>query len=217
MLFAESRDFAHVLERKWLTADEVRSRFDADKRNACGRYFFNQRFEARNVEIAFERAIVDRLQAFRNDEFFDAPAEARDVRFRRREVEVHRNDVAGLNKCRGENVFRRASLVDGQEVIHAENFGNLRRHAVVGFGAGVGVVGTEHRGLLQVAHGVDAGVGEHVHEDIAILQKEGVVAGFVHACDAFLHGREVQFLNDADFVHFERNFFSAEELYISHL
>ena len=29
---------------------------------------------------------------------------------------------------------------------------------------------------LEVAHGVDAAVGEHVEEDVAVLQQEGVVA-----------------------------------------
>ena len=216
VFFAEGGDFAHVLERKRLPADEIRSRFDTDKRNASRRNFFNQRFKARNIEITFERAIVNRFQTFFDDEFFDAPAEARDVRLGRREVEVHRNHVARLDKCGGEDVFRRASLVDGQKVFHAENFGNFCRHTVVGFGSGVSVVCPEHGGLLQVAHGVHAGIGQHVHEDIAVLQKEGVVAGFIHASKAVFRRRQIQFLNNAHLVHFERNFFPAVEFYISH-
>ena len=79
-----------------------------------------------------------------------------------------------------DDVLGGAALVDGQEVLGAEDLHDRLLQPGVGSRAGVGVVGHHHRGDLLVAHGVGAAVGEHVEEDVAVLQQEGVEAGAFH-------------------------------------
>ena len=132
------------------------------------------------------------------------------------EVEVHGHHVAGLDVGGGEDVLGGAALVRRQEVVHVEELAHLGGQAVVGLGAGVGVVGAEHGGLLEVAHRVDARVGQHVHEDVFVLQQEGVVAGLVHQAAALLHRGKAKLLDDADLVHLEGQLLAAVELDVGH-
>ena len=93
----------------------------------------------------------------------------------------------------------------GKDILRAEDLLDGGLDAVEGLGAGVGVVGDAHRGHLLVGHTVDAGVREHVHVDVFVLKKECVVAGFLDALEALLDRKQVEFLDDAHFVHLQRN------------
>ncbi len=216
VLPANRRDFAHVLQGERLTANQVGARFNAHEGDVVNADFLNECLQARDVEVALKGAVVDWLESLLNDQLLDAPAQAGDVRFRGGEVEVHGHHVAGLNECRSEDIFCSAPLVDGEEVVKAENFANLGGHAVVGFRTGVGVIGAQHGRLLEVAHGVHARIGEHIHEDVAILKKEGVIPRFVHLACTLLHGREKKLLDNAHLVHLKRKRFATVERNVSH-
>lgn len=55
--------------------------------------------------------------------------------------------------------------------------------------AGVDVVSPEHGGLHLVAHGIDAGVSEHVQEDIAVVELERVKTGVPHLLKPLVGGQ----------------------------
>ena len=138
------------------------------------------------------------------------------MRLRRGEVEVHRDNVARLDKSHGDDVLAGSALVSGQEVFCAEYFA----HFVFKFGKGraarVTVVGDEHGGLLPVAHGVDAAVGQHIHIYVFVLKQKCVVSRLGNAFEPFFHRRKIEFLHDTHFVHFQRDLFSAEKFHVCH-
>ncbi len=85
----------------------------------------------------------------------------------------------------------------------AEQLLQLFLHAEIALAAGVGVIRPEHGGFHVIAHGVDAGVGEHIQEDVAVVELEGVVAGVLHFLQPLGGGQQVQFLYDTNLVHFQ--------------
>ena len=119
------------------------------------------------------------------------------------EVEIHQRNHARAHIRLREDVLGRTALVGGQDVLRAEDFLDGGLDAIEGLGAGVGVVGDAHRGHLLVGHSVDAGVREHVHVDVFVLEKECVVAGFLDALEALLDREQVEFLDDAHLVHLQ--------------
>lgn len=55
----------------------------------------------------------------------------------------------------------------------------------------VAVIRLHHRGQLLVAHRVHAAVGQHVDEDVAVLQQERVVARLVERFQPALDGHQI--------------------------
>ena len=102
-----------------------------------------------------------------------------------------------------QTLYMGPALVGGEEVLHAEELRELGVHAEEGLAPGVGVVGAEHGRLHLVAHGVDAGVGEHVQEDVGIVELEGVEPGGADALQALADGEERELLDDLDLVHLQ--------------
>ena len=82
--------------------------------------------------------------------------------------------------------------------------------------AGVAVVADEHGGRLAVAHRVDAGICEHVEEDVLILQQEGVVARLGDGRGAALDGLQVQLLHHAHLVQLEGDVHAGVEFDVGH-
>jgi len=103
-----------------------------------------------------------------------------------------------------------------QEEVEAEDLAQLLVETRVGGAAGVAVVGDQHGRLLPVAHGVDAAVGEHVEEDVFVLEQEGVVARLVHRLMPVLDRPQVQLLHDAHLVHLQGDPLTAEHPYLRH-
>ncbi|MPM80597.1 hypothetical protein SDC9_127647 [bioreactor metagenome] len=100
--------------------------------------------------------------------------------------------------------------------MRAKQLANLALQAVVGRAAGVAVVCDHHRGNGLIAHRVDPAVGEHVQIDILISQQKCVVARRCHRFLPRFHGKQVQLLHHAHFVHLERELFSRKQFYFAH-
>ncbi len=62
-----------------------------------------------------------------------------------------------------------------------------------------------------------AAVGQHVHEHVRVLQEERVVSRLVHRLQPVFDRRQVQFLNDAHLVHFQRKIGAAVEFDARHV
>ena len=120
---------------------------------------------------------------------------------------VHRNHVSGFHKGAGNNVFTGSALVGGKQVFLAEDIPYGLLQAVKALGTGIGVVRTEHGGDLVVAHGVDAGIRQHVQIDVVRAELKGIKPGFPCGFQAAFHGNKMQLLHHADFVQFQGNLF----------
>ncbi len=155
------------------------------------------------VDIALEGqgALAD--QALVLDQLLHPAAYTGDMGLGGGEVVVHDDAVAGLDKAGGQDVLAGPALVGGEAVGDAEQLLELFLHAEIALAAGVGVVGPEHGGFHVVAHGVDAGVRQHIQENIAVMQLEGVEAGVPDLLQPLLSGQQVQLLDNAHLVHFQ--------------
>ena len=142
--------------------------------------------ELAEVYVALEGVVARGLYALVLDELGHAGAEAGDMRLGRGEVEVHRHHVAGLHKGDGQDVLAGAALVGGEEEVGAKELVHLRLEPVEAGAAGVAVVAYQHGGGLAVAHAVYAGIGEHVEEDVLVLEQEGVVPSLRDGLEAAL-------------------------------
>lgn len=105
-------------------------------------------------------------------------------------------------------MFSQARPGGRAEGIFAEYVFHSLFQAVKALGAGIGVVRTEHGGDLVVAHCVDAGIRQHVQINVIRAELEGVETRFPCGFQAALHGNEVQLLDYADLVQFQRNLLS---------
>ncbi len=187
-------------------------RLHAHEGDVVGAIFLYDRFKFADIHIALERQVARDFETLVLDKLLDHAAIQRDMRLRGREVIVHRHDLAGLHEDLGQDVFAGAALVRRQDPVHAEQLAQLGFEPCIGRASGVAVVGHHHRGDLLIAHRVHAAVGQHVHEHVAVLQQEGVVAGLVHGLEPGFDRQQCKLLNDAHLVHFKRQGFTAEEL-----
>ncbi len=205
VLLGDFGGFLHVLIGHRLTADEVGAGFQAHEGNVVDAFLGNAFLQTFNVDISLERQVAVGFKAFILHELFHVAALSGDVSLRGGEVVVHDDAAARLDEALGEDVLAGAALMRGGDPFHAEDLFQLVAHAVERLGAGIGIVGAEHCGLHVVAHGVDAGVGEHIHEDIAVMQLECVESRLVHLLQTLIHGQQVQLLDDLDFVKLHRD------------
>ena len=82
------------------------------------------------------------------------------------EMEVGRDEIAGLYERLGEHVLARPALMDGEEILLAQYLAHLIRHAVIARAARIGIIGKVEGARLRVAHGVEAGIGDHIDEHV---------------------------------------------------
>ena len=125
------------------------------------------------------------------------------------EVIVHGHDVAGLDEGLGQQMFSGAALVGREKVFVTEDLTHRVEQPVEALRTGVGVVGLHHRGLLIVGHGIGAAIGKHVEKNVARAKEEGVVTCLFHCLETFTGGCQPRLLNNAHFVHFDRDFGSV--------
>lgn len=217
MLATGGRDLAEVLQRERLAADEVGAGLHAHVADRLRATLVDEAPQRLDVEVALERMVGGDLEPLGADQLHDLAAVDGDVLLGGGEVVIHRDQRAGADHRLADDVLRGAALVGGQEVIHAEDLDELVVQARVGRGAGVGVVGHEHRRLLILAHRVDAGVREHVQEHVGVLQQEGVEAGLFHRLAPLLDRQQRQLLNDSHLVHLERQLLTAVELHLRYV
>ena len=216
VLAAYLADVVHILQGERLAADEVRAGLYAQEGDVLRARLGDEAAQLVEVDVALEGVVARGLYALVAEQLGHGAAEAGDVRLGRGEVEVHRHHVAGLHEGDGEDVLAGAALVGGEEEVRAEELVHLGLQPVEGRAAGVAVVADEHRGGLAVAHAVDAGVGQHVEEDVLVLEQEGVVARLGDGLGAALHGLEVQLLHHAHLVQLEGDVHTGEEFDVRH-
>ena len=113
----------------------------------------------------------------------DGRAHQIEVRLGGGEVVIHRDEGAGLDEGLGKQVLASASLVSRQQILVAENLLDRVCQLVKALRAGIGVIGQQHGGLLIVAHGIGAAIGQHIHENVAGAKKKCVVASFFHCLE----------------------------------
>ena len=98
-----------------------------------------------------------------------------------------------------------AALVHRHRPVEPHHLFDGRRQPGEALRAGIGVIRHHHRAQLVIAHGVGAAVGQHVEEDIAGGQQEGVVAGVSDRGQAVTDGGKGGLLDNAHFVHLHRD------------
>ena len=146
------------------------------------------------------------IESFRPEKLQHGRAHQIEVRLGGGEVIVHRDISAGLDEGLGKQVLGSASLVSRQQILVAENLLHRIRQLVKALRAGIGVVGQQHGGLLIVAHGIGAAVGQHVQKNVAGTKKKCVVARFLHCLEPLAGRGQSNLLHNADFVHLDGNF-----------
>ena len=191
----------HVLVGDGLAADEIGTGLQPDEGDVGGRLLQNTGFQRVQIDIALEGkiAVADKPLLF--DQLLHASTQTGDMRLGGGEVVVHDDTAAGLDKAGGENVLAGPALVGGQAVLNAEQLLELGLHAEEGLAAGVGIIGLQHGRLLAVGHGVDARISEHIQENVAVMQLEGIEPGLLHFFKTLGSGQQVQLLDDLDLVH----------------
>ena len=200
---ADIGDGQHVLQAHRLSADEVGAGFHAHEGDFLRAQFLDGLAEFLQVEVTLERIVGLGDETLLVHQFHHFAAQAGDVGLGRGEMEVHESVHARFYIGFGQDVFCRTALVGGQHILCTKDFLNGRLHAIEGFGACVGIVGDAHGCYLFVRHTVDAGIGEHIHVNIFVLQQEGIVTGFLDALEALFYGEEGEFLDHAHLVHLQ--------------
>lgn len=56
--------------------------------------------------------------------------------------------------------------------------------------------------MLEIGHGVDPGIREHIQKDIPVMKLEGIEARLLHLLQALGRGQQLQLLDDLYLVHF---------------
>ena len=176
----------------------------------------NERRESGDIHIALEGVGTGDFDSCRRDELFDRSPVARDVRPCGGEVVVHWHDRTRCHQRLREDVFTGAALVCGQKIRQAKNLLQFVFQTRVGGTAGIAVVGNQHRCLLLVAHGIDTAIGEHVHENVLVLQQESIVACRADGGETLLHGRKMQLLHNAHLVHLQWELLVAKKFDLGH-
>ena len=159
------------------------------------------------VQVALEGVGADRVDGVIRHQFLNLAAVQVNVGVRGGEMVVHGNHVPGLHEGAGDDVFTSAALVGGKQVFLAEDVPYGLLQAVKALGTGIGVVRTEHGGDLVVAHGVDAGIRQHVQVNVVRAKLERVEPGFLRGFQTAFHGDKMQLLHHADFMQFQGNLF----------
>ena len=197
-------DRAQVVQRERLPAHQVRGRFHPDVddlvavlRNCCAQLV--------QIHVALEQVAAGRLQPLVGNQLQHRAAGQLDVRSGGGEMVVHDDHRPRLDEHLGEQVLGRAALVHRHRPVEPHHLFDGRRQPGEALRAGIGVIRHHHRAQLVIAHGVGAAVGQHVEEDIAGGQQEGVVAGVSDRGQAVTDGGKGGLLDNAHFVHLHRD------------
>ena len=192
----------HILVGDGLTADEVGACLQTQISDVLSTLALDAINDLVEVDVALEgeRTLGDKTLV--TYQLLNVTAETGNVSLGGGEVIVHDDALAGLDEVLCDDVLTGAALVCGEQVLDAEDLRELRVHAVEGLASRIGVVGAEHGGLHIVTHGVNAGVGEHIHKDIAVVEHECIKARVTHLLKTCFCGKKVQLLYDLDLVHF---------------
>ncbi len=198
-----------VLHGKRLAADEVGCGLHAHEGDIARAGLGDGLAQPVEIHVSLEGMRALRVQRLRPIEFQHLAARQVEMRLGGGEVIIHRYDVAGLDESFGQQVFGGAALMDGQEVFVTEDFADRIEQAVKALRTGVGVIGLHHGGLLIVAHGIGAAIGQHVEKEVAGTEKERVVPRLFDRLQPLASGRQPRFLHNTHLVHFDGDFGSV--------
>ena len=168
-----------VADRERLPADQVRRGLHADKRNVLHAVLLDAGFELRDIHIAFERVFGMEDQRLVVKQFGHLTAVFENVRQCGGKVVVHRDHVARFDKSAADHVLGRTALVHRKQVFLAQHLLDCLLQALETLRTGIGVVGTQHRGDLVIAHRIGTAVGKHVEVDIFRTEAERIEAGIL--------------------------------------
>ena len=191
MLFADVGGGLHVGVGNGLTADQVGAGLQADIGHVLRRLLPDAGLQSLQIDVALEGQVALTDQALPLHQLLHAAAQTGDVGLGGGEMVVHDNAVAGLDEAGGQDVLAGAALVGGQAVVDTEQLRQLLLHAEEGLAARIGVVRPQHGGLHVVAHGVDAGVRQHIQENIPVVELEGIEAGLPHLLQPLGRGQQL--------------------------
>ena len=127
-----------------------------------------------HVDVALERALVERVVRLVDDDVDEAPAGELLVQPGGREVHVAGDHVAGLDEHLADDVLGAAALVRGHHERVAVDVLHRLLEVEEVLAARVRLVAEHEPGPLLGRHRVGAAVGEQVDEDVAAAQLEGV-------------------------------------------
>jgi hypothetical protein len=103
-----------------------------------------------------------------------------------------------------------------KEVFHSEDVLQCLFEAVKGRGTGITIICLRHGCQLVVRHGIDPAIGEHVEKNVGVSQEKCIVTRLFDAFQALIDGKEVEFLNDPNTVHFNRSRRAGEKFNVCH-
>ncbi len=207
----------HILQRYGLTADEVGSRLHANESHSVGTYLLDALTQVLEVEVTLEGVVALGQESLGIHEFLHRTAQSCDMSLGGGEVEVHQCHHTGLHESLSEDVLAGTSLVGWQHVLCTEHLFHRSLHTIEGLGACIGIVSLHHGTKLQVAHGVDTRVGQHIHIDVLVLEQEGVVACLLNLLESVLHWQKRELLYHSYLVHFEWHLVLTLIEFYSHL
>jgi len=141
---------------------------------------------------------IGRLLPLRNDEVQRDSSVDLDVGACRVEMGIVRNDVAGLQNGRKEQVLGDPPLVRGNDVGQAEDLSHRLLEEIEVAPARVRLVPAHETGPLPVGHGRSSRVRQQIDENVLRRDVEEVVARLAQANLALLARDAPDGLNDLD-------------------
>jgi hypothetical protein len=172
---ADLADGAQVRERYRLAATRVVRDRDEHHRDALDAAVADEGIQRVGVHVPLERVDRGWLPSLGDDAVDRLGAGELDVRARRVEVGVRRDDLAGAADHAEQDLLRRATLMRGDHVAERPQLGDRLEEPEPGRGAGVGFVAALDAGPLLGRHRTRPGVGEQVDQHVRGVEVEQVV------------------------------------------
>ena len=207
MLPAQLGGGKHIVKRNGLSADKVRSGFNAYKRNAV-MLAYEYTLKLFEVKITLERIFALLVKSFLLQADNIVSAAVFNLADRCSELEVHRHDRARLHIGKREHMLTGPALVNGKEIVLVEYLFYLFAESAIGHAPCIGVVPYHHRAKLLIRHGINSAVGKHIQIAVVRLHTIGIKPRAAYRLHPLLHRKDGGFLNDAYLVHFQRKCFS---------
>ncbi len=173
----DRRDSADVFQRDGLPAAGVVGDGDAAEGDLLHPGCLDKPGELFEIHVALEGMVRGGIEAFLDDQVLGDALPRADVALGGIEVHVGGDAVAGFHQQAGQDIFRPAPLVGGDEMLEPENALHRLRQAVIGACPGVGFIPAHDGRPLLLAHRAGTGIGHQVDIDILRAEGEEVIPG----------------------------------------
>ena len=193
---------ADVAHRHGLSSGRVVGDRQHDARNLLAGILAQHLFELGGVHLALEGDFELRVGRGVDRAVHGVTAAVFDMSLRGVEMGVARHDVAFAEQRREDDVLRRAALMRGQEVGHAEQPFDRLPEPEVGGGSGIALVAGHQGGPLAVRHRAGSRIGQQVDRHLVRTQLEEVVVRLANPRLALGAGRGPDRLGHLDPVRF---------------